>query len=239
MGANQWLGWFIREGTGVLVPPFYAVSVDAKSSRLRLFWHLCRAYKLPLDNLQERWQPLPLVYLGGRPDYRPEGRNMKFAKLLLVLAAILAATPARSMQLSPVPGDQRSADRDAIRNHIDKIFQAYIQKNGEVIRATHAKDWTGFQNSSRTTVQGIDQYMDGANGFLKSPVKMTGYKMVEFNVIFYGDVALVPYIADVNYEYEGHTISGKASHPGHLRKIGRRLDANWLGYHAASRFARG
>src|SRR6202050_5609801 len=149
---------------------------------------------------------------------------MKSAKILLVLAAILAATPARSMQLSPVPGDQRSADRDAIRNHIDKIFQAYIQKNGEVIRATHAKDWTGFQNFSRTTVQGIDQYMDGANGFLKSPVKMTGYKMVEFNVIFYGDVALVSYIADVNYEYEGHTSPEKLR----ILDICAKLGGDWV-----------
>jgi ketosteroid isomerase-like protein len=149
---------------------------------------------------------------------------MKFAKLLLVLAATLAATPARSMQLSPVPGDHRSADRDAIRNHIDKIFQAYIQKNAEVIRATHAKDWTGFQNSSRTTVQGIDQYMDGANGFLKSLVRMTGYKMVEFNVIFYGDVALVPYIADVNYEYEGHTSPEKLR----ILDIYAKLGGDWV-----------
>jgi ketosteroid isomerase-like protein len=134
---------------------------------------------------------------------------MKFTKLFLILAIVFAAIPTRSMQLSPVPGDHRTADRDAIRNHIDKIFQAYIQKNAEVIQATHAKDWTGFMESSRSTIHGIDQYMKGVNGFVKAPVKMTAYKMLEFDVIFYGDVALVPYIADVSYEYQGETSTRK------------------------------
>src|SRR5580693_3497137 len=134
---------------------------------------------------------------------------MKFARLFLILAVVFAAIPTRSMQLSAVPGDQRAADRDAIRNHIDKIFQAYIQKNAEVIRDTHAKDWTGFMESSRSTIRGIDEYMKGVNGYVKAPVKMTAYKMLEFEVIFYGDVALVPYIADVSYEYQGETSTRK------------------------------
>ncbi len=134
---------------------------------------------------------------------------MKLAKLFLALIPILAASPVRALQLSAVSGEQRSADREAIRNHIDKIFQAYIQKNADVIRATHANAWTGFQSSSRTTIHGIDQYMDGANGFVKSPVKMTAYKMLEFDVIFYGDIALVPYVAEVNYEYQSHLSTQK------------------------------
>jgi ketosteroid isomerase-like protein len=66
--------------------------------------------------------------------------------------------------------------------------------------------------------------MDGANGFLKSLVRMTGYKMVEFNVIFYGDVALVPYIADVNYEYEGHTSPEKLR----ILDIYAKLGGDWV-----------
>jgi ketosteroid isomerase-like protein len=134
---------------------------------------------------------------------------MIFTKLYLILTVVFVAIPTRSMQLSPVPGEQRAADRDAIRNHIDKIFQAYIHKNAEVIHDTHAKDWTGFMESSRSTIHGIDQYMKGVNGFVKAPVKMTAYKMLEFDVIFYGDVALVPYIADVSYEYQGETSTRK------------------------------
>jgi ketosteroid isomerase-like protein len=134
---------------------------------------------------------------------------MKLAKLFLTLMAVLGASPAHAGQIRPVSGEQRSADRDAIRKHIDKIFQAYIQKDAAVIRATHANEWTGFQSSSRTAIHGIDEYMKDVDGFLKAPVRMTAYKMLEFDVIFYGDVAIVPYIADVTYEYQGQPSTQK------------------------------
>ena len=134
---------------------------------------------------------------------------MKLAKLFLILAVVLGAGSSDAMQLSPASGDQRSADRDAIRAHIDKIFQAYIQKNAEVIRATHANEWTGFQSSSRTAIHGIDQYMKDVDGYIHSPVKMAGYKMLEFDAVFYGNVGIVTYIADVTYDYEGHPSTRK------------------------------
>jgi ketosteroid isomerase-like protein len=136
--------------------------------------------------------------------------EMKIVRLLLVIvAAFFAAGSAHAMQLSAVPGDQRQADRDAIRAHIDKIFQAYIHKDGDVIRATHASEWTGFQEGSKSAIHGIDQYMKGVNGYIKSPGHMSAYKMLEFDVIFYGDVAIVPYVADVSYEYGGETSTEK------------------------------
>ncbi|HEX2777762.1 MAG TPA: nuclear transport factor 2 family protein [Candidatus Acidoferrales bacterium] len=137
---------------------------------------------------------------------------MKLAKLslnLVLVILVLGAGSAQAQQLSPASGDQRSADRDAIRSHIDKIFQAYIQKNADVIRATHAKDWTGFQQSSRTAVHGIGEYMKDVDGYVNSPVKMTGYKMLEFDVVFYGDVGVVTYIADVTYDYQGQASTRK------------------------------
>jgi ketosteroid isomerase-like protein len=129
--------------------------------------------------------------------------------LLIIFATFLAAGSAPAMQLRAVPGDQRQSDRDAIRAHIDKIFQAYIHKDGDVIRATHASEWIGFQEGSKSTIHGIDQYMNGANGYIKSPVRMSSYKMLEFDVIFYGDVAIVPYVADASYEYHGETSTQK------------------------------
>jgi len=134
---------------------------------------------------------------------------MKLVKLLLVAAAFLAAGSTHAMQLTPVPGAQRQADRDAIRNHIDKIFQAYIHKDADVIRATHAAEWLGFQASSQTAIHGIDQYMKDVKGYIQSPVRMTTYKILEFDVVFYGDVAIIPYVADVSYEYEGNTSTRK------------------------------
>jgi len=134
---------------------------------------------------------------------------MKLVKLLLVAAAFLAAGSTHAMQLTPVPGAQRQADRKAIRNHIDKIFQAYIHKDADVIRATHAAEWLGFQASSQTAIHGIDQYMKDVKGYIQSPVRMTTYKILEFDVVFYGDVAIIPYVADVSYEYEGNTSTRK------------------------------
>lgn len=133
---------------------------------------------------------------------------MRFAKLFLIALVLLAAGPLRA-QLKAVSEDHRQADRDAIRAHIDKIFQAYIHKEGAVIRATHSSEWLGFGESSRKTVHGIDQYMKGIEGYLKGSVRMTGYKMLEFDVLFYGDVALVPYIADVSYEFQGNATTEK------------------------------
>jgi hypothetical protein len=51
--------------------------------------------------------------------------------------------------------------------------------------------------------------MQGVNEYLKSPVRMTGYQMLEFDVVFYGDTAVIPYIADVSYEIQGQTFSRK------------------------------
>lgn len=134
---------------------------------------------------------------------------MKLAHALLLGMALLVGTSAQALQLTPVPGDQRPADRDAIRNHIDKIFQAYIHKDAAVIRATHASEWTGFFESSRSAVHGIDLYMKNIDGYLHGPVRMSGYKMLEFDVIFYGDVAMIPYVADVSYEIPGGTATRK------------------------------
>ena len=135
---------------------------------------------------------------------------MKLARrLLIIFATFFAASSVHALQLKAVPGDQRQADREAIRNHIDKIFQAYIHKDVDVIRATHAPAWLGFQSNSQTAIHGIDQYMKDVNGFIQSPVRMTAYKMLEFDVIFYGDVAIITYVADVSYEYEGNTSNRK------------------------------
>jgi len=135
---------------------------------------------------------------------------VRLARLLpIIFAALLAASSGHAMQLKAVPGDQRQVDRDAIRAHIDKIFQAYIHKDVAVIRATHAADWLGFQSGSQTAIHGIDQYMKDVNGYIQSPVRMTAYKMLEFDVVFYGDVAIITYVADVSYEYEGNISNRK------------------------------
>jgi len=146
------------------------------------------------------------------------------ASIFCIAVALLSSGSLQALQLRPVNGDQRQADRDAIRSHIDKIFQAYIHKDADVIRATHSQEWVGFTSGSRRTVHGIDQYMSGANAFLHSPVRAAAYRMVEFDVMFYGDVAVVPYIAEVDYEFPG----GKTTSKLRVLDVYAKLAGEWI-----------
>jgi ketosteroid isomerase-like protein len=108
--------------------------------------------------------------------------------LLMLLALTLGAAAA----------DDRAADREAIRAHIDRIFQAFIHKDRAELRATHAENWLGYLEGSRKMIKGVDEYMNySGNVDPKSPYGMTGYKMREFDMIFQGDAAFVAFVADV------------------------------------------
>ena len=101
--------------------------------------------------------------------------------------------------------EDRSADRAAIRAHIDRIFQAFVHKDRAELRATHATNWLGYLEGSREMIRGIDGYMNWSGSFEPgSPYGMTGYKMREFDMIFHGDAAFVAFVADV----EANTPSG-------------------------------
>jgi ketosteroid isomerase-like protein len=117
----------------------------------------------------------------------------------LALAITLCCATLPAQQLKAVTGDKRQADRDAIRAHIDSIFGAYMQGDRAKIQATHAPDWRGFLNPSQTIIRGLDEYMQYADRTLKGPGFKT-YKILDFDVMFYGDVALVPYIAQLGPE---------------------------------------
>ena len=98
----------------------------------------------------------------------------------------------------------RAADRDAIRAHIDRIFQAFIHKDSAELRATHAPNWLGYLEGSRTMIHGVDGYMEYSGYFQpNSPYGMTGYKMREFDMIFQGDAAFVAFVADVDAKTPG------------------------------------
>ena len=111
-----------------------------------------------------------------------------------------AATPAVSVVEKSAAmniQDDRAADRTAIRAHIDSIFQAFIRKDAAALRATHAQNWLGYLEGSRTMIKGIDGYMDWNDVDPKSPYGMKSYKMREFDMIFKGDAAFVCFVADV------------------------------------------
>src|SRR5215470_4024063 len=101
--------------------------------------------------------------------------------------------------LATAGDDQRAADRAAIRAHIDRIFQAFIHKDRDELRATHAANWLGYLEGSRKMIRGVDEYMAATGNFdPSSPYGMSGYKMREFDMIFQGnDAAFVTFVADV------------------------------------------
>lgn len=120
-------------------------------------------------------------------------RTLGLSIFSFVLAiALLAATATVA-----TAQDNRAADREAIRAHIDSIFQAFIKKDAAALRATHAANWLGYLEGSRTMIKGVDGYMDWNQVDPKSPYGMKSYKMREFDMIFKGDAAFVCFVADV------------------------------------------
>jgi ketosteroid isomerase-like protein len=110
-----------------------------------------------------------------------------------VLSVALFAAVPRAVRAQ----DDRAADREAIRAHIDSIFQAFIKKDAAALRATHAPNWLGYLEGSTTMIKGIDGYMEWNQVDPKSPYGMKSYKFREFDMIFKGDAAFVCFIADV------------------------------------------
>ncbi len=110
---------------------------------------------------------------------------------------------------SPAPGAARPAERDAIRAHIDGIFEAYRAKDRTRLRATHGADWRGFLRPSPNVVRGLDAYMAEAESILGSPTRVLAHRMLEFDVLFHGDFALVSYVAALDLEREGVAVSDK------------------------------
>src|SRR5436309_560268 len=120
-------------------------------------------------------------------------RILGFSFLSFALGALFFATITSTANIQ----DDRAADREAIRAHIDSIFQAFIKKDAAALRATHAQNWLGYLEGSRTLIKGVDGYMEWNDVDPKSPYGMKSYKMREFDLIFKGDAAFVCFVADV------------------------------------------
>lgn len=112
--------------------------------------------------------------------------------VLLLLSGFRAAAQAPA----PVPGDARPADRDAIRAHIMSIFEGFRQQDRVKLRETHAEHWRGFLTGSTRVIRGIDDYMAAIEPGLTGQADTTDYVLSEFDVLFYGDVAVVDFVAD-------------------------------------------
>src|SRR5881275_2188787 len=111
---------------------------------------------------------------------------------LVLLFALTALPFAANIQ------DDRAADREAICAHIDSIFQAFIKKDAAALRATHAQNWLGYLEGSRTMIKGVDGYMDWNQVDPKSSYGMKSYQLREFDMIFEGDAAFVCFVPEID-----------------------------------------
>ena len=144
--------------------------------------------------------------------------------LSLSLLCIAPGAGAHAEQLAAVPGEKRPADVEAIRAHLDNIFQGFIHQDAAALRAGHSTDWRGFLEGSTHIGKGIEQYMKAVSGALKSQVHMTSYKILEFDVMFYGDVAIVPYICEVEGGGAGQSFKAKLR----ILDVFAKLNGDWV-----------
>src|SRR3989449_6190401 len=147
-------------------------------------------------------------------------RILGFSFLSFALGALLFATITSTASIQ----DDRAADREAIRAHIDSIFQAFIKKDTAALRATHAQNWLGYLEGSRTMIKGVDGYMDWNQVDPKSPYGMKSYKMREFDMIFKGDAAFVCFVADV----ESNTPNGPLHRALRISDFYTRQNGQWI-----------
>src|SRR5258708_1935483 len=78
----------------------------------------------------------------------------------ILLAAYGAVALAHQAPLDSAQGrPDRAADARAIRHEIERIFQAFIDKDRQALIDTHAQNWRGFQANSRSVIKGLDGYV--------------------------------------------------------------------------------
>ena len=155
--------------------------------------------------------------------------RLSFSLLLIAILAINAApqTPSR--------GD-RTADAAAIRAHIESIFQAFVDGDIDKIYATHSEDWRGFLEGSRVPVKGIDDYMRangiewprpaGAPRLTPFLPPGTGYKVSNFDVMFYGpELAVASFFGDFERKTGNTTVTLRRFR---IMDVYARRKGNWI-----------
>ncbi len=90
-------------------------------------------------------------------------------------------------------------DKAEIKEHIESIFQAFIDQDIDKIKSTHSTDWTGFKTSSTTLKRGINSYMENVQNALDS-FQMTHYQFDDIEIQHYGDLAVVYYLASTGFK---------------------------------------
>jgi hypothetical protein len=85
------------------------------------------------------------------------------------------------------------------------ICRAFVNKDRKTLTETHGKDWRGFTPFSDHVIRGLDGYMNEATFAPGTPKGegMVGYRMSDFDVVFYGDTAVASFLLEVDSAYGG------------------------------------
>src|SRR5215216_1078736 len=118
---------------------------------------------------------------------------------LLILGLVIGGARAGLAQSQSTP-PERSADAAQIRAEIERICQAFVDKDRRVLTATHGRNWRGFTPYSGHVIRGLDGYMNEATFDPATPKGqgMVGYRVSDFDVVFYGDTAVASFVLDVD-----------------------------------------
>lgn len=121
-------------------------------------------------------------------------------RMLAVVAIPLLVTLSVAPAAAQTRGADRPADAAAIRSHIESIFQAFVDKDRARLAETHGSEWRGFTPWSGHVIRGRDGYMNEATfpPNLPKDQGMVGYRIGEFDIVFYGDTAVVSFQAEVD-----------------------------------------
>lgn len=151
-------------------------------------------------------------------------------------AALFSYQPATAVSFnspSVTTNDDRAADREAIRQHIGSIFQAFIDWDVDKIYATHSEDWRGFLEGSRVPIKGIDEYMKAngidwptAKGSKPTPNPTASYQMKDFDVMFYSpELAVACFNGEFEQKSETTTVT---TNRFRIMDIYAKRNGNWI-----------
>lgn len=160
---------------------------------------------------------------------------MKLNALALVFG--LAATAGA---MSP---DDRVVDREAIRAHIDSIFQAFIKKDAAELRATHEKNWIGYLeklipeetiavDADSETWSNRRTIFEGSAEFARGGGKLVRLEFPKTEIRVYGSTSIVY----SNYSYELETGGQRYQKAGRVTEVFVFRNGQWVnpGWHMDS-----
>jgi Domain of unknown function (DUF4440) len=119
--------------------------------------------------------------------------------------------------------------KEEVLDHLNKIFQAFVDKDTTTIREAHSLDWTGFQQFSDLK-RNRDGYMEPIRRALPS---MTGYHIDDIDVQIYSDIVLVYYLATIRNSFQGSEVQSQIK----SLDVYQKRQGNWeqIGSHVASK----